>query len=119
MSDSPLCTRFVALDVHKQYVVVGAIDAQQRVVLSPKRMSFDQFEEWCPPHLSPSDAVVLEATTNAWYLHDQLQPLVSSVTVAHPLLVKLISAARVKTDAPDTLNLARLLAVGLIPTVWV
>ncbi|MBO0783711.1 MAG: IS110 family transposase [Ktedonobacteraceae bacterium] len=119
MSDSPICSRFVALDVHKQYVVVGAIDAQQRVVLSPKRMSFEQFEEWSPTHLHPTDAVVLEATTNAWYLHDQLQSLVGSITIAHPLLVKLISAARVKTDARDTLNLARLLAAGLIPAVWV
>jgi transposase len=119
MSDSPIRSRFVALDVHKQYVVVGAIDAQQRVVLSPKRMSFDQFEEWSPTHLHPTDAVVLEATTNAWYLHDQLQLLVGSVTIAHPLLVKLISAARVKTDTRDTLNLARLLAAGLIPAVWV
>ena len=33
--------------------------------------------------------------------------------------VKLISAARVKTDTRDTLHLARLLAANLIPTVWV
>ncbi|GHO63036.1 IS110 family transposase [Ktedonobacter sp. SOSP1-52] len=119
MSNSPICSRFVALDVHKQYVVVGALDAQQHIVLSPKRMSFDQFEEWSPTHLYSTDAVVLEATTNAWDLYDRLQPLVASVTIAHPLLVKLISAARVKTDARDTLNLARLLAAGLIPAVWV
>src|SRR5215467_2526076 len=89
MSDSPIRSRFVALDVHKQSVVVGAIDAHQRVVLAPKRMSFEQFEEWSPTHLHPTDAVVLEATTTAWYLHDQLQLLVGSVTIAHPLLVKL------------------------------
>lgn len=66
-----------------------------------------------------TDAVVLEATTNAWYLCDQLRPLVSFVTVAHPLLVKVITTARVKTDARNTLHLARLLAADLIPTVWV
>jgi transposase len=33
--------------------------------------------------------------------------------------VKLISAARVKTDARDTIKLARLLAANLIPAVWV
>lgn len=26
-------TRFVAIDVHKDYVVVGAVDAQQQIVL--------------------------------------------------------------------------------------
>ena len=41
------------------------------------------------------------------------------LTVAHPLAVKLISAARVKTDARDTIKLARLLAANLIPAVWV
>src|SRR5215467_2362880 len=70
-------------------------------------------------HLCLTDAVVLEATTNAWHLCDQLRPLVSSVTVAHPNLVKLITTARVKTDARDTLHLARLLAAGLIPAVWI
>jgi transposase len=39
--------------------------------------------------------------------------------MSHPLTVKLISAARVKTDARDTLKLARLLAAKLIPAVWV
>ena len=33
--------------------------------------------------------------------------------------IKLIAQTRVKTDARDTLNLAMLLAAGLIPTVWV
>src|SRR5215467_15290252 len=70
-------------------------------------------------HLCLTDAVVLEATTKARHLCDQLHPLVSSVTVAHPNLVKLITTARVKTDARDTLHLARLLAAGLIPAVWV
>jgi Transposase len=45
--------------------------------------------------------------------------VVASVTVAHPLLVKLITSARVKTDARETLHLARLLAAGLIPAVWI
>ena len=61
---------------------------------------------------------MLEASSNAWLLHDQLAPLVASVTVAHPLGVKLIAPARVKTDGRDTIKLARLLAANLIPAVW-
>ncbi len=63
--------------------------------------------------------MVLEATSNAWLLYDQLEPLVGSVTVAHPLAVKLIAAARVKTDSRDTIKLAHLLAANLVPAVWV
>ena len=38
---------------------------------------------------------------------------------AHPLAVKLIANARVKSDKQDVFRLARLLAGGLIPEVWV
>jgi transposase len=74
---------------------------------------------WATTHLGPCDAVVLEATSNAWLFYDQLEPLVGSVTVAHPLAVKLIAAARVKTDSRDTIKLAHLLAANLVPAVWV
>jgi transposase len=115
----PKPCRFVALDVHKRYAVAAAIDAEQRVVLKPHRIALDDIVAWARRHLQPTDAVVLEATANAWTLHDQLRPFVASVTVAHPLLVKLIACTRVKTDARDTLSLARLLSAGLIPAVWV
>jgi hypothetical protein len=59
--------------------------------------------------LTPSDAVVLEATANAWLFYDQLTPLVADVVVAHPQAVKLIAAARVKTDSRDTIKRASLL----------
>jgi transposase len=112
-------TRFVALDIHRKYLVVGAVDSQQQIILTPRRFGFEAFDEWAKNHLTPSDAVVLEATANAWLLYDQLEPLVASVTVAHPLAVKLIAAARVKTDSRDTIKLARLLAANLVPAVWV
>lgn len=112
-------TRFVALDVHRKYVVVGAVDARQHVVLTPRRFGFEAFEEWAPTHLTSSDAVVLEASSNAWLLYDQLKPFVADVVVAHPQAVKLIAAARVKTDSRDTIKLASLLAANLIPAVWV
>jgi transposase len=111
--------RFVALDVHKHYLVVAAIDAELHIVLPPRTLSLERFGEWAPAHLQLTDQVVLEATTTAWTLYDQLAPLVQEVKIAHPLLIKLISAARVKTDTRDTLHLARLLAAGLIPAVWV
>src|SRR3984893_13095453 len=109
LTPSP-ATLFVALDVHRQYLMVGAVDSQQQVVLSPRRFGFAAFAEWASIHLTHADAVVLEATANAWLLHDQLQPLVTEVIVAHPQAVKLIAAARVKTDSRDTIKLASKLA---------
>jgi transposase len=111
--------RFVAHDVHNNYVVVGAVNAQQEVVLHPRRVSLTNFGDWAQKHLQPNDEVVLEATTNAWYIHGLLEPLVSTAVVAHPAGVKLIAASVVKTNKRDTLVLARLLAAQMIPEVWV
>jgi len=105
--------RFVALDVHKSYVVVGALDTRQEVVLHPRRVSLLQLDGWAKKHLKPTDAIVLEATSNAWYIHDLLEPLVARVVVANPYLVKLIAASFVKTDKRDTLVLA-----GVAPFRW-
>jgi transposase len=111
--------RFVGLDGHKHYVMIGAVNCLQEMVLPPRKVSLVEFEGWTKKHLRPTDEVVLEATTNAWYLHDLLEPLVARVVVCHPPQVKLIAAAFVKTDKKDTMTLAKLLAVGMIPAVWV
>jgi transposase len=111
--------RYVGLDVHKHYVMVGAVNRTQEMVLPPHKVSLAEFENWAKKHLRPTDEVVLEATTNAWYIYDLLEPLVKRVVVCHPPQVKLIAAAFVKTDKKDTMTLAKLLAVGMIPAVWV
>jgi transposase len=111
--------RFIALDVHKAYIVVGAVNSQQEVVLPPRRVSCAQFESWAKKHLRPTDEIVLEATTNAWYVHDLLTPWVARVIVVHPYHVKLIASSMVKTDKVDTLVLACLLSVNILPAIWV
>jgi len=63
--------------------------------------------------------VVIEATTNTWTLYDVTLAYVSKVVVAHPLEVKQIANARVKTDKHDVNCLARLLVADLVPEVWV
>jgi transposase len=112
-------TRFVAVDLHKYYAVVGAVNRQQEVILAPRRVELDDLPAWAEKHLCQSDALVLEATTNAWTAYDLLVPLVGRCVVANPLLVKWIASARVKTDRQDVLRLAKLLAADLVPQVWV
>ena len=111
--------RYVGLDVHKYFVVAAAVNATHQVVLRPQRVNLTAFPAWARKHLRPSDEVALEATGNAWYVHDLLEPLVSRVVVGVTQQIKLIAAAMVKTDRKDALTLARLLAVNIIPPVWV
>jgi len=120
MNDSlQTCERYLALDVHKHYVVVGGVNAEKKVILPPRRLDLGEWAVWHTKYLHPTDAVVLEATTNAWTFYDQVAPRVGRAVVAHPGLVKVIASARVKTDNRDVLQLARLLAANMIPEVWV
>lgn len=111
--------RYWAVDLHKHYVVVGGVNAQQHVVLPPRRMDLSAWPAWARQNLRRTDALVLEATTNAWDVYDQVKALVGRAVVANAGKVKLIAAARVKTDKIDVLALAKLLAAGWMPEVWV
>ena len=111
--------RYVGLDVHKSYGMVGAVDSAQQVVLTPRKVEMGSLESWVQKHLTPSDAVVLEVSVNAWEIYDNLQGIVGRVSVVHPQHVKLIGASLVKTDKRDSLALARLLAAHVLPEIWV
>ena len=111
--------RFMALDMHKHYVMVGAVNKEQEVLLRPRKFTWPEFDRWQAQHVGPGDEIVIEASSNAWHVYDQLSARRAVVHVANPLLVKSIGAAPVKTDPHDTLKLAKLLAAGLLPTVWV
>jgi len=121
MTDPPLQSwlRFIAIDIHKHYLMIGAIDAAKQVVLPPRRVELARWPKWAHANLLSTDAVVIEATTNAWAIYDLLAPLVGRAVVVHPAKVKLIAAARVKTDKIDVLSLAHLLRADLLPEVWV
>jgi hypothetical protein len=104
--------RYLAIDLHKHYAVIGGVNIQQQVILPPRRIEIDTLEAWARKHLLPTDEVVLEATTNAWTTYDLVAPLTQRCLVASPLHVRWIAEARVKTDAADVLRLAKLLAVN-------
>ena len=112
-------TRYLAIDLHKRYLVIGGVNREQEVILKPRKITLEKWSEWAKKHLQATDEVVIEATGNTWPIVDELKPLVASVVVAHPRKVKLIAAARVKTDRIDVISLAHLLAANLVPEVWV
>jgi len=111
--------RYIALDIHKKYSVIGGVGWEGKVVLHAVRVEHADLEEWLKKNLRSTDHVVIESTTNAWHIYDLLEPLVERVVVANPAKVKQIAQARVKTDVRDTFILARLLAANLVPDVWV
>lgn len=117
--ETPSPQRFVGLDLHKHYLVAYAVDADLDPCFGPQRVALDDLERWRQQRLTPGDAVVLEMTTNAFQLHDDLAPHVHSVTVVHPPHVALITRSRVMTDRIAARALARLHAKGLLVGIWV
>jgi transposase len=111
--------RYIGLDVHKHYITVGGLNAQQEIVLRPRDVEMERFKTWAESNLRKTDEVVLEATTNTWDVYDTIAPLVGRVVVAHPAEVKQIANSRVKTDTQDVIRLVRLLIADIVPDVWV
>ena len=111
--------RYIALDIHKEYVMVGAMNTAQEWVIRPRRVAMIHFRTWAANHLRVGDAVVIETTTNVWDIYDIVAPLVTRTVVAHAGAVRQIAEARVKTDTEDIKRLLRLLIADIVPEVWV
>ncbi len=111
--------RYMALDIHREYILVGAWNEAQDWVLTPRRVSTEKFPEWAKKNIRAGDIVVLETTTNVWTTYDLVAPLASRVLVANAAEVGEIANARVKTDKEDIKRLLKLLVGGIVPEVWV
>jgi transposase len=118
-SDKPKPTRFIGLDLHKYYLVATGVDAELNKVYGPRRVDLIDLEEWIPKAITKQDALVVEATANAFMLYDALAPHAHSVTVVHPAHLALIVHSQVKTDKIAAYHLARLLAKDLLESIWV
>ena len=111
--------RFIALDIHKHYFVAVGVNAKREQILGPQRMAMHALERWGRQHLTETDAIVVEMTTNTWDVYDQLIPYAHSVIVVHPPHIAMVTQARVKTDIKAALALAQLHAAGLLESIWV
>jgi hypothetical protein len=111
--------RYFGLDVHKHYLIALSVDDDLNVVLPARRVELTQLESWMKKTLRKQDAVVLGMTTNTWQVYDELVEQVGSVTVVHPPHVALITRSQVMNDKIAASILARLLAKGLLVSIWV
>jgi transposase len=111
--------RYIACDIHREYILVGGQNEEQAWVLAPRRVSIEKFPEWAARNLRQGDIVILETTTNVWETYDVIAPLVSRVLVANAASVGEMVGARVKTDKEDIKRLLKLLIGGIVPEVWV
>lgn len=118
MNSIPI-NRYIALDLHKHYIMVGGQNREQEWVLRPRKVPMQRFRAWAVQNLKLGDAVVIETTANVWDIYDIVAPLVTKTVVAHAGKVRQIAEARVKTDIEDIKRLLTLLIANIVPEVWV
>jgi len=111
--------RYIAIDLHKEYVMIGGQNECQEWVMRPRKVSMHSFRAWAAKNLRPGDVVVLETTGKFWEIYDIVAPLVTKAVVARAGKVCQIAEARVKTDKEDIKRLITLLIADIVPEVWV
>ncbi len=106
---------YMGIDYHKTVSQITLLSEDGRV-LRRRRIGNQRAElEAVLAGLDEPVSAVFEATRN-WTVMDQLlEGLVAERHLAHPLKVKLIAQARIKTDKLDSLVLAQLLRTGFLP----
>ena len=109
----------IGVDFHKTYSHMTVLDAQGRVLKAGKvSNTADAVRAFVAPYREGGEAVV-EATRNWTVMYDLLETELDAVHLAHPLKVRAIAEARIKTDRIDSRILAHLLRCDLLPTAYV
>jgi len=87
---------------------------ERRETVNNRREEFRQFLEGCRP-----GKAVLEATRNWGLIYDWLEEILDYVALSHPLKVRAIAEAKIKTDKISADILCDLLRSNFLPEDYV
>lgn len=106
---------YIGLDVHKKTIAyciktVGGKTMRQGVISAGR----NELRQWLADLPGPWMGA-MEATLFTGWIYDFLKPYAVDLKVAHPEMLKAITAAKKKNDRADAEKLADLLRVNLLP----
>lgn len=110
---------FIGMDLHKKrssFCVMeesGSIMVEKTIATTP-----EEVRKFILPLRNNELHLVMEPLSQWYFYADFLEALGVHVTLAHPLKVKAIASAKIKTDSIDARTLAHLLRVDLIPKAY-
>ena len=109
---------FVGMDLHKNSSSFCVKDYEGNIVKQDKVLTDkNQIRDFMRSLGQPA-SIVLEPVSQ-WYTYaDMLQELGNEIHLAHPMKVKAIASARIKTDKIDANVLADLLRANLLPEAY-
>jgi transposase len=108
---------YLGLDYSKRFSVATVVDGRGRIIkegrLENRRVDYELFFRGLK-----KVKAVMEAGRNYHVGAELLEGLVEEIKLAHPLKVRAIAEAKIKTDSIDSLTLAQLLRGDLIPEAY-
>lgn len=109
---------YVGLDVHKKTISYCVKKAAGEVVVESKIPATRKaLEDWMAMLPQPWSAA-MEATIFTGWIYDTLLPHAQEVKVAHPLMLRAITAAKKKNDRVDAAKICDLLRCNLLPECY-
>ncbi|TGU44885.1 IS110 family transposase [bacterium M00.F.Ca.ET.152.01.1.1] len=108
----------IGVDYHKSYSHLVVQDSAGKTLRSGRVKNDCQSLGSFLERYRENSHAVLEATRNWMVMYDWLDDLCDDVVLAHPLKVKAIADAKIKTDKIDATVLAHLLRADLVPQAW-
>lgn len=109
---------YIGLDIHKKTISYCAKDAIGKIVaegsIPSTRAALDAWRLTLP---QPWTAA-MEATMFTGWIYDYLRPHAAAVKVAHPMMLRAITAAKKKNDEVDARKIADALRCDLLPECY-
>jgi transposase len=106
----------IGVDYHKAYSHIVVQDTAGKTLRSGRVRNDSRAVADFLSRYSDNAHAVMEATRNWMVMFDWLDEICDEVKLAHPLKVKAIAEAKIKTDKIDATVLAHLLRADLVPT---
>ena len=110
--------KFIGVDLHKQLIVVCAVN-QARQVVARQRFHCqegDRIVAWFAEQ-GPFEMVVEATASYEWFVA-LIEPHAERVVLAHPAKLRVIAESTRKSDKLDARVLAEFLALGMIPPAY-
>ena len=112
-------THYIGFDVHKKSISFCSKTADGAIVEEGALVARREvLRQWAEAQPQPWRGA-LEATLFSGWIYDTLKPYGQQLDMAHPAMLKAITASKKKNDEIDARKIADLLRCNLLPTCYV
>lgn len=112
-------THYIGFDVHKKHVNFCSKTADGTIVEEGKLIAQrGVLRQWAGMRTEPWHGA-MEATLFSAWIYDTLKPYAARLEMAHPAMLKAITASKKKNDRIDARKIADLVRCNLLPACYV